>query len=840
MPTISGVLAYDPNNSYTFPNAAPAQRIVGVPIVLQDTSTNRSLTVLTDATGAFSFINVPAGSYILVESWGATGGITSPGDFTNAVVNTPPTPLDPPITQAPNPPATATRLQSLTRNTIPLTVTTANLTGQNFVDGPITEQPLVLQDASMIGPNLITVAQSGEWGTLPAGTTNGLIPAIEPYPGVVPSEVYTPNPAGVAGGSAVYNVTNIAYGGRYTNLWYSIANHTTFDETSRFMVINLAGSGPLINERFFESTITGVKPNTYYIGIAWILYQQNLVIGVAPQVSVRVSNTAGNVIFQSPTPQLSFVSPPKWIEIGGVFNTGNNTDIVVSYQSIATGTLSNDLMADDFAVFELTINNFITSQKTVDKSIAKLGDTLSYTIVLNNTGTSTAQTVHFTDTIPVGTVFNNGSVSINGVNQPTLNPGTGFNIANISPGTTTTITFTVIATTIPSNGVVVNDSTTMYSFAPVSGGVTIPNSTQSNQTLTDIVNPSIIKNVSNIYSDANSTLTYTITYYNESPLTATNVVFVDTIPDGTTYIVGSLKQDNIPISGNPNPPGVNLTDIPPNTTVTLQFDVLTNTIANPSIIKNTGTISSNFTNALGDSISCVLNSNTVVTTLSTAILNSIKKVDKSHANIGDILTYTMTIINTGNTTATNILFIDTIPNDTTYINSSFNQDGTIINTPPTGAGVTLPNNLPPGSTTTITFKVMVNTIPSPNPIPNAFTTIYTYLLSPTIPNTSNSNSNLVTTQINNANLGNLTKSVDKSVVACGDIITYTINIPNIGNTTAVNVILSDTVPNGTTLVPNSILINGVTSSATSLNNLPIGNINPGATTIVSFKVTVQC
>ncbi|MGL5331050.1 MAG: hypothetical protein ACRDD7_17440 [Peptostreptococcaceae bacterium] len=844
MPTISGVLAYDLANVYSFPNPPPAGRIAGVPIVLQDTVTNNSLTVLTDAAGAFSFLNVPAGTYNLVEAWGATGGVASPGDFNTASVAAPPTPLDPPITQVSNPPATATRLQSLTRNTIPLTVTTSNLTGQNFVDGPIIEQPLLLSGTTIIGSNLITDAQTGQWGTLPNGSANQLIPATEPYPGVSPSETYVANPATIAASSAVYNVTNIAYSASYTTLWYSIANHTTFDETSRFMVINLAGTGPASNERFFQTTVN-VKPNTYYIGIAWVLYQQNLVIGVPPQVGVRVSDTGGNVIFQSPTPQLTFSNPPKWVEIGGVFFTGNNSTVVVAYQSIASGTLSNDLMADDFAIFEVNINDIITVEKTVDKTIANVGDTLTYTIVLTNTGSTTALNVLFSDTIPDGTTFNVGSVNVDSVNQPTFNPNTGFNIGSLSPGSTSTITFNVNATSVPSSGIALNESVVTYSFQPTTGGVTIPNTVLSNQTETDIVNAQISKTVSSHFSDVNTTLTYSITYFNESSLPATNVVFIDTIPNGSTFVNNSLTVDNIPVAGNPNPPGINLANVAPNTTITIKFDVLTNSTVTPSTIVNSATIGAVFTNTLNDSLGVTLNSNIVTTTILSAIINSSKTVSDDFADIGDILTYTITMTNTGNTTATNLLFQDAIPNGTTLIPGSFKQDSTVISSPPNIIGVTLPNNLSPNSTTTITFMVQVTSIPSPNPIINTAMTSYDYIIdSTTTPNIIGENdttTNSVQTLVNNASLSGITKSVNRITSSCGDLLVYTITLPNSGSITATNVIIIDTVPNGTVLVPNSVFVNGILqSNANPTLGISVPDISPQSSASITFTVIVQC
>lgn len=59
MATISGSVVFDRDRSATI-NAGDTG-IAGIPIVLQNTSNDDRLTVLTDAAGNYSFINVQTG-----------------------------------------------------------------------------------------------------------------------------------------------------------------------------------------------------------------------------------------------------------------------------------------------------------------------------------------------------------------------------------------------------------------------------------------------------------------------------------------------------------------------------------------------------------------------------------------------------------------------------------------------------------------------------------------------------------------------------------------------------------------------------------------------------------
>ncbi|MDE6691270.1 MAG: DUF11 domain-containing protein, partial [Clostridia bacterium] len=85
----------------------------------------------------------------------------------------------------------------------------------------------------------------------------------------------------------------------------------------------------------------------------------------------------------------------------------------------------------------------VTNVKSVDKSFAVKGDILIYTSVITNTGSVPVTNVVFTDEIPAGTTFVNGSVYIDGVNYPANNPQTGFFAANLTPQASVTVTFQV-------------------------------------------------------------------------------------------------------------------------------------------------------------------------------------------------------------------------------------------------------------------------------------------------------------------------------------------------------------------------------------------------------------
>lgn len=221
-----------------------------------------------------------------------------------------------------------------------------------------------------------------------------------------------------------------------------------------------------------------------------------------------------------------------------------------------------------------------------------------------------------------------------------------------------------------------------------------------------------------------------------------------------------------------------------------------------------------------------------------------KVVDKATASVGETITYTLAFTNTGNNGANNAVVIDTLSAGVTFQTNSVELNGVTIAgaNPSAPTGVSIGTVLS-GSVRTVTFNVVVNTIPSPNPILNSSISTGSFIQDPSIPSVIgiNANSNVVTTQINNANLNNITKSVSKAYVTCGDEILYSIVIPNTGNVTAQNIIIRDTILNRTSFIANSVYINGSQQvGANPSLGITVPNIGPNEIITVNFSVKVIC
>lgn len=488
-----------------------------------------------------------------------------------------------------------------------------------------------------------------------------------------------------------------------------------------------------------------------------------------------------------------------------------------------------------------TIPNFI---KTVDKAYASVGDTLTYTIWYTNTGNTSASNITLIDTIPNNTSFVTNSVTIGGVSQPgaTVAPPTGLQVGNVGAGATVSVTFEVVVLTIPTPNPIPNSGSSVYGYVvnPTTGTpttVTIQTNTVTTQINTAIIG--ITKSASASSSIVGETLTYTMTLRNSGNTTASTIVMYDTIPNGTTFVADTVRVNGIQQLGiSPQINGVNIPTLPVGGVATVTFDVLIHTVPIPNPTSNTAitTYSYIVDSSTPLSQTGASTSNTVTTFISTDA-NPFKQVNKANATLGDTILYTLRWENKGAVTQTNVTFFDTIPNGTTFQTQSLTLNGV----QQLGATITLPNGfnagtLAVGNVATVTFIVQITTVPVTNLITNE-----AWVVKTENGVTSGQFSNAVTTNLPRADLSGITKSVDKNYADCGDTLTYMIHIPNSGNTTATNVVFRDTIPNGTTLVVNSVYLNGIQQiGANPATGISVGTIGPGNASTISFSISIQC
>ena len=550
MPTVSGSIYYDPARNVN--SAGGVTGLADIPVVLQDTATMLRQIVLTDASGEYSFLNVPAGSYRIVEAFGQAGGVPSPADFTTAAFGAVPIAAVPPLSVIPAPPAGATNLDCVTPSTIFVTVAAADLEVQGIFNGPVAYRPLslALDPCCTVFPaNLVTDADGGSFGTFPTGTPANSGTPTNPYPAISPDFDYVvPNPntyTPIDGEFTIQNTMNNAMS-NVIGAWWRISDRNTGNETGRMMIVNEDSPGSII----FRTT-AAVSPNQTYLFSTWILNLFRVEGFPGPEFAVRILDEEGNPLYESALGGEIPVSElyPVWQEIGGVINSRSNSQLVIEFLSEGEAAIGNDFAIDDIGLREILLPEF-ELVKTESQETATVGDTVTYGLSLENTCAQPLTNGLLRDFLPEGLVFVAGSVVINGVAAPAANPLTGILVPDILGGMTLEVSFQAEVTSVPAENPAVNQAALQYVYTPVPNGIEDVYNINSNPVALLIAavageaDLAIAKTANCCCVLPCRSVMYTITVRNLGPSAAEDVTVRDCIPAALTQAMFSPNGGN--------------------------------------------------------------------------------------------------------------------------------------------------------------------------------------------------------------------------------------------------------------------------------------------------------
>ncbi len=833
MATITGRVIFDRDRSAAISGGDSG--LADVPVVLQNVDTDVRLTVLTDASGNYSFLNVPSGSYRIVEAYGTPGGSPTPGDFALATVGDVPGGAAPPIAAAVNPPAGANHLDFVTPDTLLVSVTGADLINQNFLNGPVIYTPIqaILDPCATIGSdNLIDAADEGTFGSFPQGTPANTGAPVEPYPEVTPDFTYVlPNPAVYAPTGGEYTVQNIMNDAlsEVIGAWWRIADHTTGNATGRMMVVNGYNPGAV----FFRDVVE-VKPNTNYLFTSWILNLFKVTGYPNPELGVRVLGQNGNVLYSATLGTLIPVSTsaPEWKQIGSVINSRDNARLTVEFLSEGPEVIGNDYAIDDVSLSEIQVPQFIPV-KTVDRQTADVGETVHYTVTLTNTCQSPLTDVFFLDSVPDGLAFVPGSVTINGASIPTVDPGAGFTLPNVSGGQTVTVAFSAVVRSIPAPNPALNHATIDYSYTPVEGGIPGEYHVISNEVPVLVgasADVSVVKTAAPSPVEPGDALTYTVTVANAGPSPAENAVLTDAVPSELSDAAFSTDGG---ATWQSWPGFYALGTLAAGSAVTLLIRGTVSASATGSIV-NTAVAASDTPDPNPDN-----NADTEVTPVAESADVSVVKLGSPYPVLsGDSLTYTLTVSNAGPSTAVNVVVTDAVPASLSDV--EFSLDNGVTFQP--WAGAYALGDLAPGTVRTVLIRGVV----LPTAIGSIVNTAAVSSDTPD-PNPDNNTSTDETLVETRADLA-VTKTGSPSPVPAGGELLYTVVVTNRGPSDAQGVTLTDALPpelsgaaysldGGVTFLPWGGAVGlGTLASGASRTVLIRGQVNAASGTIANTAV----
>ena len=315
-----------------------------------------------------------------------------------------------------------------------------------------------------------------------------------------------------------------------------------------------------------------------------------------------------------------------------------------------------------FATFVNTCGSSPSASKSADASAVTAGSPVQFTITVMSSSTAALSVTQINDILPPGWTF----VSTDGASTlaPTTSPAPGASgtvswtfspAATIAADDSGTIVFTAMASTI------------VGTYTNVANAVTDQGTVETNPVEVAVGAPelTIAKSADVASADPGDSVTYTITYSNDSSVTVTNTVITDALPLGFTFV--SATNGGTHDGGTPGTITWNIGTLAAGDgpfTVSFTATVDTPYPAGAAVpLVNTGTIDSDETALAGADASIFIN-------VPRPALAIQKDGDVTQVSPGGNVVYTITYANTGNADATSVVITDPVPAGFTFVSAT--------------------------------------------------------------------------------------------------------------------------------------------------------------------------
>ncbi|WP_454259443.1 DUF7507 domain-containing protein [Pseudoxanthomonas mexicana] len=653
-------------------------------------------------------------------------------------------------------------------------------------------------------------------------------------------------------------------------------------------------------------------------------------VGDVLSYSYLVTNSGNTTITAAITvsdDRIATVTCPA-LPAGGLAPTQSITctaTYTVTQADIDAGTVTNIASASDGTTTSPTDTVTVTATRnpalTIDKttttpSYAAVGDVLSYSYLVTNSGNTTiTAAITVSDdriatvtcpALPAGGLAPTQSITCTAtytVTQADIDAGTVTNIASASDGTTTSPTDTVTVTATRNPALTIDKTTTTPSYAAVgdvlsysylvtnSGNTTITAAiTVSDDRIATVTCPALPAGGLAPTQSITCTATYTVTQADIDAGTVTNIASAsdgtttsptDTVTvtatrnpaqeleklltgnadgdasgtvsvgDVLTYTVtmtntGNTTLANVVVSDALITPNSNTcASVAPGATCQLVGTyTVTQADADAGNIRNTAVVTSPVCPAGSTDPACTTTIDTPVPqtpsqTLVKALTGNADGDASGTVSVGDVLTYTVTMTNTGNTTLANVVVSDALitPNSNTCASVAPGATCQLVGTYTVTQADADAGNI--RNTAVVTSPVC----PAGSTDPACTTTIDT-----PVPQTPSQT--LVKALTGNAD------GDASGTVSVGDVLTYTVTMTNTGNTTLANVVVSDALitpnsntcasvaPGATCQLVGTYTVTQADADAGNIRNTavvtspvcPVGSTDPACTTTIDTPV----
>jgi uncharacterized repeat protein (TIGR01451 family) len=515
----------------------------------------------------------------------------------------------------------------------------------------------------------------------------------------------------------------------------------------------------------------------------------------------------------------------------GTLALGGNASVVIQVipntagsltdtASVASGVPDPNTANNNASV---TVNAIIVPGPEADLSITlaaapnpvEVGQILTYTLNVTNSGPSTATGVVLSDVLPAG------------VTLVSAQPSQG------SCGGTATISCSLGTLAIGGNASVViqvipNTAGSLTDTASVASGVPDPNPTNNNAsaTVNAIIVPGPEADLSITLAAApdpvevGQILTYTLNVSNSGPSDATGVLLSDVLPAGVTLVSAQPTQGSC--SGTATI-SCSLGTLAAGGNASVVIQVIPNTAGS---LTDTASVASGVPDPNPTNNNASVTVNAIIVPGPEADLSITLAAAPDPVEVGQILTYTLNVSNSGPSDATGVLLSDVLPAGVTLVSAQPTQ-GSCSGTATISCSLGM---LAVGGNATVVIQVIPNTTGSLTD-----TAIVTSGVPD--PNAANNNASITVNAIivpgPEADLS-IALAAAPNPVEVGQILTYTLNVSNSGPSDATGVLLSEVLPGGVTLV--SVQPTQGSCAGTATISCSLGTLAAGGNATVVIQV----
>lgn len=457
---------------------------------------------------------------------------------------------------------------------------------------------------------------------------------------------------------------------------------------------------PPVVDLSLTKTVNNASPNVGQNVIFTVIVTNSNAAGTANATNVAVTDLlpAGLTFVSSTQTQGTYTSGTGIWTVGAV-NAGGTATLTVTATATTVGAKTNsaEVTAVDQADLDSTPGNKATAPNeddtasavvtpaTIDLSLTKTVNTaapnksqnVTFTVTVTNAaGQANATGVAITDLLPAGLTFVSSTPSVG-----TYNSTTGvWTVGAVNAGASATLSIVATATTVGAKtntaAVTAADQTDIDSTPGNQVATPGEDDTASAVVTPAVADLSLTKTVDDSTPDRNQNVVFTLTLTNGGPQTATNVTVTDLLPAGLTFV-----------SSNPSTGSYNQTtgvwtvaSLNSAANATLTITATTATVgAKTNTAEVTAADQFDSDSTPGNRATAPSEDDTASVTLTpnSTDLSVTKTVNDTTPDIGQNVTFTITVSNTSTTNATNVVLTDLLPAGLTFVSSTPSQ-GTYV------------------------------------------------------------------------------------------------------------------------------------------------------------------